>query len=367
MLMLDTAWIYFGLDRLWTKHALYATLVWLLSPTQRYRTVSRQILNLTNFRQNPDLMAHSTDIGHCLDNNGIWTYSGLIMDLLVCMLIFHFLLIDLGKRLNINWTRHTLDPVFQHILLGLLSPFTFHGQNWDRLSTWTNSGQNPDLMAHQLLGTWKDVNWALPKYHGPLLTHLPPTHGPLKTHLKTAHGRLQPSHGPLAAHPWPKTRLDGQPSPWDMEDINWALPEQLIVNTQSTHGPLLVHKVYDICEWELKAKLEWHKAHVLSRVCLVQNVSRKCPTSAFVNTEVTPLDNLWTSAGFSCPIVVQRPLTWTGSLHQLDSDWTDPVLSQLLDRPWTENRQTLDKSWILCPGSVQPLSNHPLLRRTALS
>ena len=112
------------------------------------------------------------------------------------------------------------------------------------------------------------------------------------------------------------------------------------------------------------AQPEWHQVQVLSRVRLVQNMSRKCPTSAFANTLIAPLDILWTRAGFSCPIFVQRPLTWTGSLHQLDSDWTDPVLFLPLDRSWTECRQTLDKSWILCPGSVHPLSNHPLLTRT---
>ena len=115
------------------------------------------------------------------------------------------------------------------------------------------------------------------------------------------------------------------------------------------------------------AQPEWHQVQVLSRVRLVQNMSRKCPTSAFANTLITPLDILWTRAGFSCPIFVQRPLTWTGSLHQLDSDWTDPVLFLPLDRSWTECRQTLDKSWILCPGSVHPLSNHPLLTRTKIS
>ena len=114
------------------------------------------------------------------------------------------------------------------------------------------------------------------------------------------------------------------------------------------------------------AQPEWHQVQVLSRVRLVQNMSRKCPTSAFANTLIAPLDILWTRAGFSCPIFVQRPLTWTGSLHQLDSDWTDPVLFLPLDRPWTECGQTLDKSWILCPGSVQPLSNHPLLTRTQI-
>ena len=115
------------------------------------------------------------------------------------------------------------------------------------------------------------------------------------------------------------------------------------------------------------AQPEWHQVQVLSRVRLVQNMSRKCPTSAFANTLIAPLDILWTRAGFSCPIFVQRPLTWTGSLHQLDSDWTDPVLFLPLDRSWTECRQTLDKSWILCPGSVHPLSNHPLLTSTTYS
>ena len=100
------------------------------------------------------------------------------------------------------------------------------------------------------------------------------------------------------------------------------------------------------------AQLEWHQVQVLSRVCLVQNMSRKCPTSAFANTLIAPMDILWIRAGFSCPIFVQRTLSWTGSLHQLDSDWTDPVFFLPLDRPWTECRQILDKSWILCPESV---------------
>ena len=127
------------------------------------------------------------------------------------------------NKLDKTYSGQFLD--FRTFYFGSCRPFTVHGQNWDRLSTWTNSGQNPDIMAHQLLDMWKDVNLVLPKYHGPLLAHLPPTHGPLKAHLKPTHGRLQPSHGPLAAHPWTKPRLEGQPTPWDMEDIYWALPE----------------------------------------------------------------------------------------------------------------------------------------------
>ena len=51
----------------------------------------------------------STDIGHCLDNYGILTYSGLILDLMVYILIFHFLLQDLGQQLDIIWTRQIVD------------------------------------------------------------------------------------------------------------------------------------------------------------------------------------------------------------------------------------------------------------------
>ena len=128
--------------------------------------------------------------------------------------------------------------------------------------------------------------------------------------------------------------------------------------------PISVQKISKICDWEAGAQRELYQVLVLSRVCLVQNLSRPCLTSAFVNTQVTRLDILWTSAGFPCPIFVQRPLTWTGSLHRLDSDWTDHVLFWPLDRPLTEYGQTLDKSWILRPGSVQSLSNQPLLTST---
>ena len=43
-------------------------------------------------------------VGQTLDNYGIWTDSGLILDLMVYILIFHFLLKDLGQQLDINWT-----------------------------------------------------------------------------------------------------------------------------------------------------------------------------------------------------------------------------------------------------------------------
>ena len=39
---------------------------------------------------------------------------------------------------------------------------------------------------------------------------------------------------------WTKTRLDGPATPLDMGiDINWTLPEYLMVNTQSANGPFL--------------------------------------------------------------------------------------------------------------------------------
>ena len=48
-------------------------------------------------------------VGQTLDNYGIWTDSGLILDLMVYILIFHFLVHYLGQRLEINWTTQILD------------------------------------------------------------------------------------------------------------------------------------------------------------------------------------------------------------------------------------------------------------------
>ena len=92
---------------------------------------------------------------------------------MVYMLIFHFLLQYLGQQLDMNWTRQILDSSCP---LGLLSPFH---------STWMKSGQIED-----------------------------------------------------SDRVWTKTRLDGPATPLDMGiDIKWALPEYLMVNTQSTNGP----------------------------------------------------------------------------------------------------------------------------------
>ena len=57
-------------------------------------------------------MAHpwpKLGVGQTLDNCGIWTDSGLILDLMVYILIFHFLVHYLGQRLEINWTTQILD------------------------------------------------------------------------------------------------------------------------------------------------------------------------------------------------------------------------------------------------------------------
>ena len=78
-LIFCNVWTDIGLDKLWTKPRFNAP----LGPL--------------------------ADIGHCLDNYGIWTDSGLILDLMIYILISNFLLYDLGQRLDINRTRQILD------------------------------------------------------------------------------------------------------------------------------------------------------------------------------------------------------------------------------------------------------------------
>ena len=130
---------------------------------------------------------------------------------------------------------------------------------------------------------------------------------------------------------------------------------------------VLVQYLSSQCPRSVSGRWEPNQSGIKYRFCPESVQSKICPENVqHQRLPIPPLDILWTRAGFSCPIFVQRPLTWTGSLHQLDSDWTDPVLFLPLDRSWTECRQTLDKSWILCPGSVHPLSNHPLLTRTTI-
>ena len=58
ILMFETFWTYFCLDRRWTKPGLYATLVGLPSPSHRSQTLTGQILDQTDSGQNQDLMAH---------------------------------------------------------------------------------------------------------------------------------------------------------------------------------------------------------------------------------------------------------------------------------------------------------------------
>ena len=92
---------------------------------------------------------------------------------------------------------------------------------------------------------------------------------------------------------------------------------------------------------------------------LVQSLSKSsvCPKSEITSPAETLLDSDWTNPGFPCPISVQEPLIWTGTLQTLDN------LGQGLDRPSTFLlvRQTLDRVWTeiglrldLCPIYVQP-------------
>ena len=68
------------------------------------------------------------------------------------------------------------------------------------------------------------------------------------------------------------------------------------------------------------------------------------------------LDKVWTYPWFPCPMTVQDPLNWTGSLHTLDRlcIWLDipctfPSIGQTFDRVWTEIGQTLDFVSNSCP------------------
>ena len=72
------------------------------------------------------------------------------------------------------------------------------------------------------------------------------------------------------------------------------------------------------------------------------------------------VDKSWIFLSNFCPKTIDLDRISTSVRQRLDR----PCTFLPLDRSWTECRQTLDKNWILCPESVHPLSNHPLLRRT---
>ena len=70
-------------------------------------------------------------------------------------------------------------------------------------------------------------------------------------------------------------------------------------------------------------------------------MSGLCPKSEIASSHETFLDSVWTNPGFPCPISVQEPLNWTGTLQTFDN------FGQGLDRPCTFLlvRQTLDRVW----------------------
>ena len=79
-LMLDIFWTYFGLDGLWTKPVLDATLVGLPSPTHRSRTLTGQILDKDKFWTKPGFDGLPLAQAQTLDI--VWTIMGygLILD-----------------------------------------------------------------------------------------------------------------------------------------------------------------------------------------------------------------------------------------------------------------------------------------------
>ena len=69
-----------------------------------------------------------------------------------------------------------------------------------------------------------------------------------------------------------------------------------------------------------------------------------CVCLDVVKSEITPsdetlLDCVWTNPGFPCPISVQEPLIWTGTLQTLDN--LGQGLFCWLDRHWTGIGQRL--------------------------
>ena len=73
-LMLDIFWTYFGLDGLWTKPVLDATLVGLPSPTHRSRTLTGQILDKDKFWTKPGFDGLTLAQAQTLDI--VWTIMG---------------------------------------------------------------------------------------------------------------------------------------------------------------------------------------------------------------------------------------------------------------------------------------------------
>ena len=83
-------------------------------------------------------------------------------------------------------------------------------------------------------------------------------------------------------------------------------------------------------------------------------LSRLFLTSKIMISYLLVMDHGWKSIWFQCRIPIRQLLDLTEFWQYLDSNWTDFVPDQSLDRNWTWFWWTLDRHWILCQSVSKP-------------